>query len=417
MSTNININDVPTESINEFYKVKQDLQKAQNLEDKNTNKDQKNANKDDHTENPSEFGVSTFNKSEGNRKSKKDHKRDYHCGCGKSYLSYPALYTHIKTKHDGKMPEGTLNSACNNNRRGRPRRNNDEPIMKNEEAKEKKVDDMTAIYQKMVFESDLKILEYIKDGKGSCEEYQSCFPTYKNCNNLKVEQHPLCQIIKKIHQKQFREEINQDTPIDYVMSIYLWCLCKLVNQRLYRTICIFFRALRECLNDFGYVIIEDFKKRNLNSNIEIILKRQDDQEESSPQASNKDISNPNGNNSTNNVNGNNFSNNNQNSSNNQSNANSSNNIPNTTSKNTFFTQIEPPQYICIVAEFFILKYLPKYVPNFDQNFAVYLMIDFCNWLNKKSLSKIKLDLQHSLIKERAIADYLNLEYPLKNESV
>lgn len=30
------------------------------------------------------------------------------CGCGKSYLSYPALYTHIKTKHDGLKPEGTL---------------------------------------------------------------------------------------------------------------------------------------------------------------------------------------------------------------------------------------------------------------------------------------------------------------------
>lgn len=71
--------------------------------------------------------------------------------------------------------------------------------MKNEEAMEKKVDDMTAVYQKMVIESDLRILEYIKDGKGSCEEYYSCFPTYKNCNNLKVEQHPFCQIIKKIH--------------------------------------------------------------------------------------------------------------------------------------------------------------------------------------------------------------------------
>lgn len=27
------------------------------------------------------------------------------CSCGKSYLSYPALYTHIKTKHDGKVPQ------------------------------------------------------------------------------------------------------------------------------------------------------------------------------------------------------------------------------------------------------------------------------------------------------------------------
>ena len=29
--------------------------------------------------------------------------RDYICPCGKSYLSYPALFTHIKTKHNGRV--------------------------------------------------------------------------------------------------------------------------------------------------------------------------------------------------------------------------------------------------------------------------------------------------------------------------
>ena len=33
--------------------------------------------------------------------------RNYICGCGRSYLSYAALYTHAKTKHDGIFPEGT----------------------------------------------------------------------------------------------------------------------------------------------------------------------------------------------------------------------------------------------------------------------------------------------------------------------
>lgn len=35
--------------------------------------------------------------------------RNYICGCGKSYLSYAALYTHAKTKHQGIFPEGTTN--------------------------------------------------------------------------------------------------------------------------------------------------------------------------------------------------------------------------------------------------------------------------------------------------------------------
>ena len=42
------------------------------------------------------------------RRSKKDKTgRNYFCGCGKDYLSYPALYTHIKNKHDSIPPEGT----------------------------------------------------------------------------------------------------------------------------------------------------------------------------------------------------------------------------------------------------------------------------------------------------------------------
>ena len=27
--------------------------------------------------------------------------RDFNCGCGKTYLSYPALYLHLKIKHGG----------------------------------------------------------------------------------------------------------------------------------------------------------------------------------------------------------------------------------------------------------------------------------------------------------------------------
>ena len=42
------------------------------------------------------------------RRSRKDEEgRDFQCGCGKRYLSYPALYTHVKTKHCGVQPSGT----------------------------------------------------------------------------------------------------------------------------------------------------------------------------------------------------------------------------------------------------------------------------------------------------------------------
>lgn len=44
----------------------------------------------------------------GRRRSKKDKsERNYRCGCSKTYFSYPALYTHIKNKHNGNPPDGT----------------------------------------------------------------------------------------------------------------------------------------------------------------------------------------------------------------------------------------------------------------------------------------------------------------------
>jgi len=33
----------------------------------------------------------------------KENPRAYGCPCGKAYLSYPALFTHVKQKHDGKV--------------------------------------------------------------------------------------------------------------------------------------------------------------------------------------------------------------------------------------------------------------------------------------------------------------------------
>lgn len=50
------------------------------------------------------------------RKSKKlTVERNYICGCKKSYLSYPALYTHVKNKHDGIFLVGSIAKRRINN--------------------------------------------------------------------------------------------------------------------------------------------------------------------------------------------------------------------------------------------------------------------------------------------------------------
>jgi hypothetical protein len=59
------------------------------------------------------------------RRSKNDNAgRDFKCKyCDKTYLSYPALYTHMKQKHS-KGPDGELRNPPTSGRgRGRPRKN------------------------------------------------------------------------------------------------------------------------------------------------------------------------------------------------------------------------------------------------------------------------------------------------------
>ena len=76
--------------------------------------------KDDASHSHSQNGTKHKHK----RRSKNDNQgRDFMCGCGKRYLSYPALYTHIKTKHNGVTPTGTNTSQFQTGRgRGRPRK-------------------------------------------------------------------------------------------------------------------------------------------------------------------------------------------------------------------------------------------------------------------------------------------------------
>lgn len=55
--------------------------------------------------------------------------RNYVCSCGKDYLSYAALFTHVKQKHEGKVKKllfqapGPIKKPPSERKRGRPRKN------------------------------------------------------------------------------------------------------------------------------------------------------------------------------------------------------------------------------------------------------------------------------------------------------
>ena len=52
-------------------------------------------------------------------------KRDFICGCGRSYVSYPAIYLHVQRKHNCEWPENTVIPEKANDqdkvKRGRPK--------------------------------------------------------------------------------------------------------------------------------------------------------------------------------------------------------------------------------------------------------------------------------------------------------
>ena len=92
------------------------------------------------------------------RRSRKDEEgRDFICGCGKKYLSYPALYTHIKTKHDGVQPEGTQKTG------------NGPPVKR---AKPRLEEDVLKSILSMMTKKDLGILNELPTCEGSISSQQ-----------------------------------------------------------------------------------------------------------------------------------------------------------------------------------------------------------------------------------------------------
>ena len=86
--------------------------------------DSKSDDHDDQDDKNQDLGGDGGNDAAGTKRRRRGDagERNYTCGCGKSYLSYPALYTHIKTKHNGVTPDGTCQPQSNGKSgRGRPK--------------------------------------------------------------------------------------------------------------------------------------------------------------------------------------------------------------------------------------------------------------------------------------------------------
>jgi len=281
------------------------------------------------------------------RRSKKDKTgRNFVCGCGKEYLSYPALYTHIKTKHGGTQPDGTkAHHAGTGKTRGRPKKvdtraDENRTIPDRDNAPFSLTflhqpslykGEGTTLLDNFVEKSDLRLV-----GEFNLEGYTDPtvgFPIMSYYDNDKPTYHPFHVIISTL-QSDRSETILSNNSCDTVMALFLFSASKIINEKFYLVLGVFFRNLRECLNEQGYEIIAHYFVKNYSEEARSLIPRK--------------------------------------------------------KENKTFCEVESPEYLPLVSDRFILQYLPKYCPEFDQQLAVDIMFDFCKWLIKKKFARIKI---------------------------
>lgn len=164
--------------------------------------------------------------------------------------------------------------------------------------------------------------------------------------NIKIKSkgaHPFLQNFEKIENG---DNLVSKPNCDFVFSLFLFHSCKIIASKFYNVLAIFFSHLRECLNIYGYSLIQEIKEKNekiffydIMDNIENENKKED------------------------------------------------------------YTENEHPEDIPYIANFFILNYLPKHSKLFDQDLAVRIIVDFIKFLNKNNFSKKKLVFDQSNLEE------------------
>ena len=172
--------------------------------------------------------------------------RNYKCTfCDKSYLSYPALYTHCKQKH---------NTSNHSERgRGRPKKEQNElNIEKN------RYDPLTTNYFEKEDRKGITKIENIKEctqkafnylyGNESSEDIKQKIKERKMKEYTKIEDHPfLGKFINDDHDINKNLE-NEKIPTDFVLINYLNKMSNYCNEKYYVKLIIFVTLFREHVN-------------------------------------------------------------------------------------------------------------------------------------------------------------------------
>lgn len=205
--------------------------------------------------------------------------RDFICGCGKTYLSYAALYTHAKTKHNGTFPIGTISRAKLLSHRNGPSNSNTHNGQ-NTQAKNvieydradkflndfKRFLDMVPSTKQEPDDPDEKdVLEdYPLKMFQKCSEFQTLF-IKMTAVVIELKVNFGRNYLKQIHFIQ--KEIGNSNSLSCVdvMALFLLNIFPYINKKFYREMVFYTVAYMKMLNDFGWQKLQEMIGRQIET--------------------------------------------------------------------------------------------------------------------------------------------------------
>jgi len=197
--------------------------------------------------------------------------RNYTCGCGKSYLSYPALYTHIKTKHNGVTPAGTSQPQTNGKSgRGRPKKEDSVNKIKEEDkgehfdshdaqvANETMIGYLRTLGEKVHYNSQAPGTNGVVSDNLDTFDLIQKFPT----SILRHEDYgPVFNELSAIYANKNigSEELDRETGLkktnmNKIFAIFIYCISRQLREEFYKEFIFFLMMYRKCLNEIGWII-------------------------------------------------------------------------------------------------------------------------------------------------------------------
>ncbi|CAD8075984.1 unnamed protein product [Paramecium sonneborni] len=230
------------------------------------------------------------------RKRNDSDNRNFTCGCGKSYLSYAALYTHLKQKHDSQVPEGTQlpNNANQRPGRGRPRRQEDQDKKsaksddgesESENEPEETIEELLTFLDSLgnfrqteKFQNEIETQMFLLQNFpctvfSNCTEYQGIYDQIKDLTNEKIK----TQVIDLLANEPFdKDKALRKTNITKILAYFLTQIGPKLSIEGYKEIVIFIIFYQQCLNSFGYQAIQNYyqEMKNGDNNKQLDIKEE-----------------------------------------------------------------------------------------------------------------------------------------------